>query len=332
MSASDLAALAEATPGATSITLAVLRNGQSEVFCHGHQSRTGQPTTPDTAYEMGSITKTFTALLLARLTAHGDVDPRAPLNSYLPRELRLRGPGGDRVVPLHLATHTSGLPALPPGLLRKALPKLTTNPYLPYTEEDLARSVHRTRLTHPPGTHFRYSNYGAALLGRALAHTTRTPYARLLDERICRPLGLTATHCRSDRAQAVGYNSGRPMPPWQIPALPAAGALRSTGNDLLRYLRAHLEPDDTPLPSALRAVQEAQLRLPRSGKQLCLMWYRHQVDGRSVFSHSGATRGFTTFIGFAPRSRTAFAALANTNASRATGFLQHAYTLLHTNA
>ncbi|MFJ6699358.1 serine hydrolase domain-containing protein [Streptomyces sp. NPDC091272] len=330
MSASDLAALAEATPGATSVTLAVLRDGHSQVFCHGHQSRTGPPTTADTVYEMGSITKTFTALLLAELTARGDIDPRAPLNSYLPRELRLHGPGADRVAPLHLATHTSGLPALPPGLLRKALPHLLTNPYLPYTDEDLARSVHHTRLTHPPGTHFGYSNYGAALLGRAMAHTTATPYPRLLDERVCQPLGLPATHCRSDSPQAVGYNTGRPMPPWQCPALPAAGALRSTANDLLRYLHAHIEPDNSPLPAALCTVQEAQLRLPRSSGQICLIWYRNQVKNQPVITHAGATRGFTTFIGFAPHTKTAIAALANTNATRAAGFLRQAYNILHT--
>ncbi|MEV6787677.1 serine hydrolase [Streptomyces sp. NPDC051098] len=106
------------------------------------------------------------------------------------------------------------------------------------------------------------------------------------------------------------------------------GALRSTGPDLLRYLQAHLAPATTPMATALHTVQQPRLRAPRSEDRLCLAWNLRDISGRTFLFHSGATRGFTTFIGFCPQTRTALAALANTGPHRRGRFVQSAYLLM----
>ncbi|MFF5447048.1 serine hydrolase domain-containing protein [Streptomyces sp. NPDC012888] len=329
MTASGLPSLVEAAPGASAVTLAVAREGAHDVYCHGRLSHGGPPNTPDALYEIGSVTKTFTALLLAALAVQNRVGLHDPIDAHLPPGQRPRSPAGTRITLLHLATHTSGLPRLPPGLLIRALPTYFTNPYARYRIEHLDQALGRTRTRRRPGSRLTYSNYGMALLGNALAHAAGTDYLTLLTEHVCAPLGLTSTTCDpSPTAHATGYRRNRPLPPFAIPALPAAGALRSTGPELLRYLQAHLTPTATPLATALHTVQQPRLHLPRSQDRRCLAWNLRETGGRTFLFHSGATRGFTTFVGFCPQAGTALAALTNTGPRLGGRFIQAGYVFL----
>ncbi|MFD0383513.1 serine hydrolase domain-containing protein [Streptomyces stramineus] len=203
----------------------------------------------DTRFETGSLTKTFTALLLAELVARREVRYHDPVARYLPRAL----PGGPPVTLLHLATHTSGLPRQPRGCSRA--PRGTAGSATPTlrTPRRPDGRAPRTRLHHRPGTRVRYSNFGVGLLGHALARAAGGSYPELLAERVLRPLGLADTDCDPGRPQAPGHWHGRPRPPWLIPALPAAGALRSSGRDMLTLLTALLAPERGPRQSAGRA-------------------------------------------------------------------------------
>jgi len=323
--------LVAASTGSTAVTLAVLHRGEEAVLCHGRESRGGAPVTPGTAYELGSVTKTFTALLLAEMAARGEVGYDEPVDGLLPHGHRPTVRRGGPITLLQLATHTSGLPRLPPGLLARAVPNWAANPYAGYGDRELLAALSRTAVRRPPGSALRYSNYGVALLGRALSERAGSvPYETLLADRVCRPLGLHGTRCTAASAgQAVGHRLRRPLPPWRIPGLPAAGALRSTGRDLLRYLRAHLEPDRVPrLAAALREVQRPRVRPPRSADLLCLLWNSRRSGGRELLFHGGATRGCTAFAGFAPQTGTAVAALTNTGPGFTGRFLQAAYDVL----
>ncbi|MBT2444997.1 beta-lactamase family protein [Streptomyces sp. ISL-36] len=325
----DLTSLVRAAPGASAVTLAVAREGTHHVYCHGRLSHGGLPNTPETAYEIGSVTKTFTALLLAELAALNRLGLHDPIDTHLPPAHRPRSPAGTRITLLHLATHTSGLPRLPPGLLTRALPTYFTNPYAHYRTEHFHHALGRTRTRRHPGSRLTYSNYGMGLLGHTLAQATGTDYPTLLTEHVCRPLGLPSTTCApAPTHQATGHRRKKSLPPFTIPALPAAGALRSTGPDLLRYLQAHLAPTSTPLATALHTVQQPRLRVPRSHDHLCLAWNLREVGGRTFLFHSGATRGFTAFIGFCPQAGTALAALTNTGPHPRNRFVQTAYLLL----
>ncbi|WSJ65724.1 beta-lactamase family protein [Kitasatospora sp. NBC_01302] len=167
-----------------------------------------------------------------------------------------------------------------------------------------------------------------------------TRYADTLAERVLLPLGSTRTGCGPDlEASAVGHWHGRLLAPWRIPGLPGAGAVRSTARDLARCLRAHLaaaggssgwvEPQTPglPLARALREVQRPRLVRPRTPNrdELCLVWNLRRAGGRALVLHTGATRGFTAFVGFCPSTGTGLAALANSGPSLDGRFLQAAY-------
>ncbi|WP_425583555.1 serine hydrolase domain-containing protein [Streptomyces macrosporus] len=313
-----------------------LRAGESATLCRG--------AAPDTRFELGSVTKTFTALLLADMAARGEVGLDDPIGAHLPRALLphallpdafLPEGHGDRITLTHLATHTAGLPRLPPGLMLMALPRWYTNPYETFTPDHLLRALPRTRVRRPPGTRVRYSNFGVGLLGRLLADAAGTDYGDALASRVLEPLGLEDTTCDPSLPQATGHLRGRPRPPWLIPGLPGAGALRSSARDLRRYLEALLSPPPAvgeTLRTALYEVTRPRVTEP-GGDRMCLVWKRRTLpadDGgtHDLLFHSGGTRGFTSFAGFSPTARTALAALANGSPTLRGTFIRTAYRVL----
>ncbi|QMU73856.1 beta-lactamase family protein [Streptacidiphilus sp. P02-A3a] len=322
-----MAPLLDAAPEATGTALAAVRADQRLLLCGGSTARTGgRPVDPDTRFEIGSLSKTFTALLLAESVARGEVRYDDPIGWYLPAGATPGHRGGEPITLLHLATHTAGLPRLPSGLLATAVPTWSTTPYGNYSQARLLRSLGATRVRARPGARVHYSNLGVGLLGLLLARAAGTDYPALLDDRVCRPLGLTRTGCDPGPGQATGYWHGRPRPPWLIPALPGAGAVRSSARDLLRYLEALLDPDRAgALGPALAEVRRPRLLLPRTGDGLCLVWNLRPRPGHDLLFHSGGTRGFTAFVGFCPRTRTGLAALANTTPPPGSRFIQDAY-------
>ncbi|MFE1317445.1 serine hydrolase domain-containing protein [Kitasatospora phosalacinea] len=322
---------AAAASSATAVVVAVAVGDREQVRCFGRTGR-GRATacTPDTVFELGSVSKTFTALLLSAMAAGGELALPEPVERLLPADwpaVAVRSGGPVRL--LHLATHTSGLPRLPPGLLASALPTWGGNPYAAFGEEELRAALARTTVRATPGSRYRYSNYGVGLLGRALAERAGLPYGELLARRVLAPLGLGATTCAPNAAgRAVGHRHGRALPPWRIPGLPGAGAVRASGADLLRYLRAHLDGHPAGLAAALREVRRPRLRLPGSGDELCLVWNRRRSGGRELYFHSGGTRGFTAFAGFSPQESVAVAALANAGPVLNGRFVQAGYEVL----
>ncbi|WP_405666401.1 beta-lactamase family protein [Streptomyces sp. NBC_01166] len=300
--------------------VAAVRGAERTVLCRG-------PVGENSRFETGSLTKTFTALLLAELAARGEVRYGDRADHYLP--FRLPGPP---LTLLHLATHTSGLPRLPPGLLGRAVRSgWLSNPYAGFSEDDLLASLRRTRPRHRPGSRVLYSNFGGGLLGHVLARAAGGPgsdYPALLAERVTGPLGLTDTDCDPNRPQITGHWHGRPRPALLMPGLTAAGAVRSSARDLLRVLAALLDPDTAPDPAlrtALAEVQRPRLSIPRTGSRLCLIWNLRPRPSGALLHHSGGTRGFTAFAGFLPGSATGLVALTNTAPTPLAPFVQSAY-------
>ncbi|ROP38796.1 serine hydrolase domain-containing protein [Saccharothrix texasensis] len=316
----DLVAhLPAAVPDATAVAVA-LRQGDREVVLVGGTTGRGgpRPVTGHTRFELGSLTKTFTGLLLAEMADRGEVRLTDPVRRHLPVGA---APHLGRDVTLErLATHTSGLARLPPGLLSRAVPRWRTNPYRDFDADDFAAALRRAR-SRASGR-YRYSNFGGALLGEALAGAAGRPFADLLAERVLRPLGLTDTDC-TPSAQVTGHLRGRPRPPWEIPGMPAAGALRSSALDLLRYLTAHLPPFTGPLGRA--AAEVARPRASAGDHDVCLFWDLRRRADRELLFHSGGTRGCTAFAAFSPTTSTAFAALANAGPTPGSTFVQRAY-------
>jgi serine-type D-Ala-D-Ala carboxypeptidase/endopeptidase len=269
----------------------------------------------DSVFQIGSVTKVFTALALADAVARGELTLDTPLAAVLPGTPTSRA--GAAITLGHLATHTSGLPRLPPGLLRQAL-RSRDDPYRDVTAEYLLGALAASRLRSEPGTRIRYSNFGAALLGHALSRHAGRPYGQLVAQRLTGPLAMpdTAVDLRPGQAgrKAVGHSRrGKAVPDWHMGAMPGAGALYSTVPDLLRLLRAHLRPDDTALPDAVRLVQQPQVRKNR-WLQVGLGWFLSPVrsTGCTALWHNGGTGGFTSYVALAPAAGAGVVVLADT--------------------
>ncbi|MEV4615749.1 serine hydrolase domain-containing protein [Kitasatospora sp. NPDC049258] len=326
-------------PPSGGIALAVIRGDERTVSCHGFADRAaGRPVRADTRFELGSVTKTFTALLLADMVARGEVRYDDPIDRYLPDGLVPGYPHERPITLLHLATHTSGLPRLPGGLAASAAPRWFTDPYATFSAAHLLRALPRTPVRGTPGAQVRYSHLGTGLLGLVLANAAGRRYQELLRSRVCEPLGLIDTSCGTGGEEVTSYRRGRSLPSFRIPALPGAAALRSTADDMLRYLQAHLAVDVVPIPErtgaaaslrvALRDVCLPRVVRRRSGVRICLTWNQRQRGEGELLHEAGSTRGYSAFVGFDRAAQVGLVAMANTQPSSRRKFTQVAYQAL----
>jgi CubicO group peptidase (beta-lactamase class C family) len=272
--------------------------------------RTGAELSPRSLLEIGSVTKVFTATLLADLALAGSVSLDEPLQVLLP-DIGVPKREGEITLE-HLATHSAGLPRLPPGFMRQAR-RERANPYARLREEDVLAALTRTRLRAPPGRKVRYSNFGAGLLGIALSHRAGIPFGELLGARVLSPLGLgdTAIDVPAERL-AVGHSRrGRPVAHWDVRGLEGAGALRSSMVDMLRFAKACLEPPSEAPGPALALTFEPRRPVGRFG-DIGLGWFLGKRKGGWTLAwHNGGTGGFRSFVGLARDRLVAVVALTN---------------------
>jgi D-alanyl-D-alanine-carboxypeptidase/D-alanyl-D-alanine-endopeptidase len=207
------------------VVVGVRADGETRTLGRGRIAD-DRPVAPagDTIFEIGSITKVFTATVLAEMALEGLVSLDDPVPRYLPAgvELPVRG---CPITLANLATHTSGLPGLPKGMLRLAL-RERHNPYANFGVDDLHAAVTNARLRRPPGKRVKYSNFGFGLLGQVLALRTGQTYEELVSERILRPLGMTDTMISVPGGKAHRFAQGhsrrrRGVSNWDIPRSPA---------------------------------------------------------------------------------------------------------------
>ncbi|UMG91953.1 beta-lactamase family protein [Nocardioides sp. TF02-7] len=286
------------------------RQGRILVHGAGHTRLPDGPA-PDqrTLFEIGSVTKTFTATLLACAVVAGEVDLDTPVAELVPEVAPLERDG----VPVtlkHLATHTSGLTRIFVPVVRGSVEMLRgRDPYAGVDEAALVAGVRGSRLKRTPGTgRSRYSNTGMGLLGLALARLAGTSYGELVRTRIAGPLGMadTATDeqlTADQRARlATGHHRRRsPAAPWPLVGLPGAGALRSTVHDQLLWLRAQADPPTGDLGDAIRLTQQEHHRDTGLG------WMLHG----GLQWHNGGTGGFRSYVAIVPETGDAVAVLAN---------------------
>jgi serine-type D-Ala-D-Ala carboxypeptidase/endopeptidase len=274
------------------------------------------PDGPRSIFEIGSITKTFTGTLLADMAREGLLALDDPVNRHLPAGVRV--PSRGREITLEdLASHRSGLPGVPKGLLRRAVWPDRHDPYARWDAARLEAVVPRTRPRREPGQKAAYSNYGFGLLGYVLARRAGTSYEDLVRERICTPLGLADTWIETPEADrrrlAEGHDRrGRPVRHWHLAALAGAGGLRSTAADLLAYMRLHEMDPENPLAAAAAETRRTRSRHVRMSIGLGWMslaprrWLRWRA-----FVHEGGTGGFRSFAAFVPGEGVAAVVLAN---------------------
>ena len=214
-----------------------------------------KPVDGDTIFEIGSITKVFTSLLLADMVEHGEVKLEDPLSKFLPLSVKVPQRNGKEITLVDLATHTSGLPRLPDHT-----PKDTNNPYADYTVEQMYTFLSGYTLQRDIGSQYEYSNFGAGLLGHVLALKAGATYESLVVQRICKPLGMddtciTITPEMNARFADGHDDTGKTAEHWDVPTLSGCGTLRSTADDLLKFLAASMGLVKSDLAPAMKFQQ-----------------------------------------------------------------------------
>jgi CubicO group peptidase (beta-lactamase class C family) len=296
----------------TGVTIGILRKGVRRVLSYGTAK-------PDSVFEIGSVTKTFTGLLLAQMIEQHQIRPDTPVRELLPEGTVTR-PDGPEIQLLDLVTQHSGLPRMPDNFN----PADPNNPYADYHAADLYRFIAQHGLAKPAAAPYLYSNFGFGLLGQALANRATVPYAQLLQDEITMPLGLTDTVVALGAAQQARFIPGhtpdhKAAHAWDLDAFAGAGAIRSTADDMLTYLEANLHPDRwTSKTSPTHAAQTLSKAIalshePRElvspGMHIAFAWMID--DSTGTYWHNGATGGYSSFVFFNPREDYASVVLVN---------------------
>lgn len=296
------------------IVVGVIGPSGRRIVAYGSTDRDDKgPLDGDTMFEIGSVTKVFTSLLLADAVQRGEVALDDPVSKYLPSGTKVPSHGGKPIRLVDLATHTSGLPHFPSNLM----PKDPGNPFADYTVAQLYEFLAGYELPRDPGAQYEYSNLGAGLLGHVLALRSGMDYETLVRTRITGPLSMKSTSIAlSDSMRkrlATGHDAQRERTPnWDLPTLAGAGALRSTANDLLNFLAANLRQTPTPLAPAMASMLATRRPTPSPHLQVALAWHIITADdGRELVWHNGGTGGYRSFIGFDPKNHTGVVVLSN---------------------
>lgn len=297
-----------------------LRDGAGEVVNAG--TKPAKAPAGDWIFEIGSITKLFTAILLCVLIEEGEVDPQAPLSEMSPDLSTVP----KWITPESLTTHTSGLPNFYLPLWKVLFSPLQQDPYANFSRSDLL-SWFQNWSGKDPGTKRRhaYSNLGVGLLGEAMAMKTGMSFPDLLARKVTGPLGLGDTTARLSAEQISRLmqprsRKGDDVPAWTFDALAGAGALRSSANDLIQFSAEVLRALDRPQTALDRAIYrsvEPLVGLGRRGalepKAQCSGWISLKLDRAAprMLHHDGATAGSTCTLYICPEKAAALGILSN---------------------
>ncbi len=320
---------------AVGLATVIVEGDKVRVITHGAMGQDeASPITPDTLFEIGSITKTLTALLLADMVIKGEVKLDDPVEKWLPQGLGLRGGlklrdhAGSPIQLVDLATHRSGLPRLPDNM-----PNGTrADPYVDYREQQLLVYLKdRETLVETDGGKiskatkkrdeaYAYSNLGFGLLGYVLARAADMSYADLLQKRVLTPLGLTSTYLDAPRSESTRFSNGHYLDRdatlklhkhWRFDVIAPAGALIMSARDMGRYAQAASGAIDTPLKAAFVLAQKKYGDGATPINPQGLAWVLAPLNGRTVFSHNGMTGGFAAALWIDPERKAAVAILSN---------------------
>jgi D-alanyl-D-alanine-carboxypeptidase/D-alanyl-D-alanine-endopeptidase len=289
------------------LVFGVVDGDNSEVVAFGKLDD-GKAPDGDTVYEIGSITKTFTATLLAQAVLSGRVTLDEPVAHLLP-DFKIPSRGGLEITLEQLGTQHSALPRMPSNFV----PKDPANPYADYDAAKLKAFLAGYQLPRDPGASYEYSNLGFGLLGQALAQLEPASYGAMTGEKILKPLGMTMSGTMFSDAMrthlAAGHDStGAAAKNWDIDALAGAGAIRSTANDMLRYLRANMGIDQSPLAAAMKFAQQPRSDMTKT-MRIGLAW---MTTKKGIIWHNGETGGYQSFLGFTADGRRGVVILSNT--------------------
>jgi CubicO group peptidase (beta-lactamase class C family) len=278
------------------LVIGMIADGKSEVVGFGKLDN-GRAPDGGTVFEIGSVTKTFTATLLADAVQANRVALDEPVEKLLPG-FTIPARNGRSITLADLSDQHSGLPRMPSNVV----PADPANPYADYDAAKLKAFLAGYKLPRDPGASYEYSNLGEGLLGYALATSAHTDYGTLLHEKIFAPLAMNdsaVTMTDAMRSQlAFGHtDSGKPAKNWDFDTLAGAGAIKSTAHDMLLYLRANMGVDHTPLDGAMHLAQTPRADMDGQDR-VGFAWITRTTPKGQIVWHNGMTGGYASFVGF----------------------------------
>lgn len=299
---------------AQALAIGVIHKGKINTFYYGETIKGDSLSIPkdNTLFELGSITKVFTASLLANLVENQVITLEDSITKFLPDSLA-QNTYLQKITFKHLANHTSGLPRLAANLDKA--PKFSMlDPYANYGRKELFSYLKNIKLESDPGDKFEYSNTGFALLGELISLITKKTYGQYLSETITQPLAMANTvekvNPKTQQAAKVYNSTGVEVPMWQWQAYAATGALKSTITDMLRFAQVQFKMPESKLEQAFALTRQFTYYLPPS-TDIGLAWHMNMTNDVIQYWHNGGTGGSSSFLALIPDSKSAIIVLSN---------------------
>jgi len=297
--------------GAVGMSIGISVDGKTLIYGYGETER-GNRQLPqeNTIFGIGSITKTFTATLLACAALDGKLSLDDPVNKYLPDSIPKLEYQGVHVTIRTMANHSSGIPRMPSNLH----PKDTLNPFKDYDDNDLFSFYRNFKLQRKPGDTYEYSNLAAATLGVILGRIYNRSFESLIVEKIANPLGMNDTRqfikSGDSLRLARGYGPNyTPVPQWEYKSLVGSGSILSTVADLLKFAAANMGGAPSGLNEAMQLTHQQIFKHGVDGEGM--LW---EIIGlhHEIINHDGRVGGFTSFLIIDLKRRVAVVMLSNT--------------------
>lgn len=293
------------------LSIAIHWQGADHYYNYGEADKGSKKSpSPQTIYEIGSITKTFVSYLLAKAVTENKLGLYTPITNYLPDSVA-KNPGIGGIQMVHLANHTSGLPRIPIDLFAANGTK-QDDPYALYSEAMLMKGLSAIKPTRKPGFEYEYSNYAMGLLATLISNTYEKPFPDLAKQAIFKPMKMQQTTAGNEISEnmATGYNEkGIPTSYWTFQALAGAGSIKSNALDLLLYAKEIIKLMNANSPMAKLLMEPTFEKKPTI---VSLGWHQQEsIRGNRIFQHSGGTYGFRSQLYLCPRESWGVVALAN---------------------
>jgi len=294
-----------------SLFVGIIDENDVEYYYYGDIAKGENPIDENTLFEIGSVTKVFTTMILADMVEKGEVNLNDPIEKFLPEDVSTPSKNGRTITLFDLATHSSGLPRMPDGF-----PITDMDEQFQYDREEMYDSLSKVELSREIGSQYEYSNFGFSLLGHILSLQAGQSYEELLQERVLDKFGMDSTcvkQCddlrdRFANPHFLGFAANELN---LSEDMVGAGEIRSSGKDMLSFLSYVMGLEDSDLRSSFELTQKVNRKIDDT-LSIGLAWHMLQKDDRMIVWHNGATNGFASFVGFDPESNQGVVVLTNT--------------------
>lgn len=318
-------------PTGTELSIGVLENGSWTKI--GYRLEDGdfvEIKNDDKLFEIGSITKTFTASLIMKLVHEGEMKLSDPIQKYLPVQMAQDSFQNNTITVQHLITHTSGLSSGPSSFTLPYLRALIFTPKNPnrnFKAKHYYRYLKKFQLDYVPGKKWEYNNAAYGLLGEFISNINGMSWEDAVQKNIFTPLGMRNSYFTIDKYNkdsfVVGITAkGKKSEPWEMKFINPAGAIKSTLNDMIIYTSAELasSPEIVDFFDATQDPLNFQIKMPEDklwkGNAMGLGWWHNIEDEQNTFIwHAGSSGGYTAFVGFSTLKEKAVVILSNISSS-----------------